>query len=76
MKRNIGILDRFVRIAIAALIAILYLTYTISGTLALVLLAIGAILLLTAFCKLLSVLCITQNKYLQNLTLESYACKH
>ena len=49
MKRNIGILDRFVRIAIAALIAILYLTYTISGTLALVLLAIGAILLLTAF---------------------------
>lgn len=49
MKTNTGIADRMIRILIAALIAILYLTNVISGTLAIVLLGIAAIFLVTGF---------------------------
>jgi hypothetical protein len=48
MKKNLGIADRVVRILLVMLIAILYLTQVISGTVAIVLLAIGGILLLTS----------------------------
>ncbi|MFW5657416.1 MAG: YgaP family membrane protein [Mariniphaga sp.] len=55
MKTNMGMLDRFIRAIIAIAIAALFFTEIITGTLGIVLLAIGAILLLTSlvgFCPL------------------------
>jgi hypothetical protein len=49
MKRNLGNFDRIFRVLIAAVIAVLYITHIISGTLAIILLIIGAIFLITAF---------------------------
>lgn len=49
MKKNMGSTDKIIRIAIAILIAILYFTNTISGTLALVLGAFAVIFILTSF---------------------------
>lgn len=49
MKKNMGSTDKIIRIAIAILIAILYFTNTISGTLALVLGAFAVILIITRF---------------------------
>ncbi|MDZ4795966.1 MAG: DUF2892 domain-containing protein [Bacteroidota bacterium] len=43
-----GNADRVIRISIAVLIAILYFTNTVTGTLGYVLLAVGAIFLLTS----------------------------
>ncbi len=48
MKHNMGNADRVIRISIAVLIAILYFTNTVTGTLGYVLLAVGAIFLLTS----------------------------
>ena len=42
MKPNMGTADRIVRILVAAVIAILYFTGTVSGTLGIVLLVLGA----------------------------------
>ncbi|MDA3853999.1 MAG: DUF2892 domain-containing protein [Bacteroidales bacterium] len=55
MKKNIGSVDKIVRLVIAAIISILYLTGIISGTLGAVLLIVAAVLLLTSalnFCGL------------------------
>jgi hypothetical protein len=49
MKKNMGIVDRTIRIAIAAIIAVLYFTDFISGTLAIVLMIFAVIFLLTSF---------------------------
>jgi hypothetical protein len=49
MKKNMGSTDKIIRIAIAVVIAILYFTNTISGTLALVLGIFAAIFILTSF---------------------------
>ncbi|MDD2673263.1 DUF2892 domain-containing protein [Flavobacterium petrolei] len=49
MKKNMGSTDKIIRIAIAILIAILYFTNTISGTLALVLGAFAVIFIITSF---------------------------
>lgn len=49
MKKNIGTVDRAIRILISTVIAALFFTKIISGTLAIVLLAIAAIFLITAF---------------------------
>ncbi|MBG6063018.1 uncharacterized membrane protein YcaP (DUF421 family) [Flavobacterium sp. CG_9.1] len=49
MKKNMGSTDKIIRIAIAVIIAILYFTNTISGTVALVLGAFAVIFLLTSF---------------------------
>ncbi len=48
MKQNMGKTDRTIRILAAILIATLYFTNIITGTLAYVLLAIGGIFLLTS----------------------------
>jgi Protein of unknown function (DUF2892) len=48
MKNNMGNTDRIIRVLLAALIAILYINNIITGVLAYVLLAIGAIFLLTS----------------------------
>lgn len=55
MKKNIGIIDKVMRILAALVIAALYLTGTISGTLALVLGIVALIFILTSlagFCPL------------------------
>lgn len=55
MKTNMGTLDRILRVVVAVVIAILYFTGTISGTLGIVLLALGGIFFLTSvisFCPL------------------------
>ncbi len=49
MKKNMGSADRLVRILIAAVIAILYFTHVIGGTVAIVLLAVAGIFILTSF---------------------------
>ena len=58
MKKNMGSTDRILRIIIAAVIAILYFNGTVSGTLGLVLLILGAVFVLTSlvsFCPLYSI---------------------
>ncbi|MBN2611271.1 MAG: DUF2892 domain-containing protein [Bacteroidales bacterium] len=49
MKKNMGTIDKAVRILIAIVIAILYFTNVISGTLAIVLLIVAGIFILTSF---------------------------
>ncbi|HDJ34522.1 MAG TPA: DUF2892 domain-containing protein [Bacteroidetes bacterium] len=55
MKKNMGTLDRLVRILLAALIVVLYFTEVITGTLGIILLILAAVFLLTglfSFCPL------------------------
>ena len=55
MKANMGTTDRALRVGVALLIAVLYFTNIISGTIAIVLLAVAAIFVLTSlisFCPL------------------------
>jgi len=48
MKKNIGTIDKIVRILIAVVIAILYFTNVLSGTLGIILLILSAIFILTS----------------------------
>ncbi|MDZ7773214.1 MAG: DUF2892 domain-containing protein [Balneolaceae bacterium] len=55
MKKNMGTTDRSLRILLAIVVAVLYVTETISGTTALVLGIVAAVFLLTSlvsFCPL------------------------
>lgn len=55
MKKNMGNIDRIVRVLIAVVIAVLYFTNIISGTLGIVLLVLAAIFVATSlvsFCPL------------------------
>jgi hypothetical protein len=55
MKKNMGSTDRMIRIIIAVLIAILYFTNVLTGTLGLVLLVLAGVFVLTSlisFCPL------------------------
>lgn len=55
MKKNMGSIDRVLRVLVALVIVGLYLANVISGTVAIVLLALGGIFLLTSlvsFCPL------------------------
>jgi hypothetical protein len=49
MKKNMGTIDKTIRILIAVLIAVLFYTKIIHGALGIVLLAIAAIFVLTSF---------------------------
>lgn len=49
MKKNMGLTDKIIRIALAAIVAVLYFTNTIGGTLALVLGAFAIIFIITSF---------------------------
>jgi hypothetical protein len=49
MKKNMGLTDKIIRIALAAIVAVLYFTNTISGTIALVLGAFAIIFIITSF---------------------------
>ena len=55
MKRNMSNLDRILRVALAAVFAVLYFTGTLTGTLGIILLVLGGVFLLTSlvgFCPL------------------------
>lgn len=55
MKKNMGSADRVIRLIVAAVLAVLYFTGTISGTLGLVLVILAAVFVLTSlisFCPL------------------------
>jgi len=55
MKTNMGSTDRIIRVLIAAVIGVLYITGTISGTLGIVLLVLASVFVLTSlvsFCPL------------------------
>lgn len=49
MKKNMGSLDKNLRIVIAVLVGVLYFTNVISGTLALILGVLAVVFLLTSF---------------------------
>lgn len=49
MKKNMGSTDKVIRIVIAAIIAVLYFTDNISGTLGIVLLVLAGVFVLTSF---------------------------
>lgn len=58
MKKNVGKIDTWIRILVALLILVLYYFDIISGTLAIVLLIAGIVLLLTSllgFCPLYTI---------------------
>ena len=48
MKKNMGSVDRIIRIIIAVIVAVLYFTGTISGTIGIVLLILAGVFLLTS----------------------------
>jgi len=55
MKKNIGTIDKVIRILIAVVVVALYFSNVISGTLAIILLALSAILVVTSlisFCPI------------------------
>jgi hypothetical protein len=59
MKANMGTTDKIIRIALAALVAILYFTNVITGTIGIVLLVLAAVFVLTSlisFCPLYPIL--------------------
>lgn len=49
MKKNMGTIDKVIRILIAVVVVVLYFTHVISGTLAIILLALSAIFIVTSF---------------------------
>jgi hypothetical protein len=65
MKKNMGTVDKVIRLVIALVIVILFLTHAISGTLALVLLILAGIFVVTSligFCPLYFLLGISTGK--------------
>jgi len=59
MKRNLGNLDRIIRVIIAAVITLLYFTNVLTGTAAIVLFILAGVLVITAlvgFCPLYALL--------------------
>lgn len=49
MKKNMGSADRITRLVLAVIFAVLYFTHTVTGTLGIILLILGAIFVLTSF---------------------------
>jgi hypothetical protein len=49
MKKNMGTIDKVIRILVAVVVVVLYFTHVISGTLAIILLALSAIFIVTSF---------------------------
>jgi hypothetical protein len=55
MKKNMGVIDRVIRILIAVVVVVLYFMHVISGTLAIILLILAGVFVLTSilgFCPL------------------------
>ena len=58
MKKNMGTIDRIVRVSLAVLVAVLYFTNVISGTWAIILGVLSIVFLLTSlvsFCPLYTI---------------------
>ena len=58
MKKNMGGADRVIRLILAAIFAALYFTGTVTGTVGIVLLALGGVFVLTSlvsFCPLYTI---------------------
>ena len=49
MKKNVGSIDKVIRLIVAVIIAVLYFTHVITGTSGIVLLVIAGVLVLTSF---------------------------
>jgi hypothetical protein len=49
MKKNLGMIDRVIRILIAVVVTVLYFKGIISGTLGIILLILAAVFVLTSF---------------------------
>jgi len=49
MKKNVGSIDKVIRLIAAVIIAVLYFTHVITGTSGIVLLVIAGVLVLTSF---------------------------
>jgi len=65
MKKNLGSADRVIRILLGAVLAFLYYNQSVSGTLGIVLLIVGIVLVLTSFisfCPLYAILGIKTSK--------------
>jgi hypothetical protein len=65
MKKNMGVIDKIVRLFLVALIAVLYFTHTIGGLAAIILGVLAVVLLLTSlvsFCPLYRLLGISTAK--------------
>ena len=56
MKKNMGNIDRLVRVLVAVIIAVLYFTKQLSGTWAIILLIVAGIFILTSFISFLPAL--------------------
>jgi len=55
MKKNMGTIDKVIRILVAVVVVVLYFTHVISGVLAIILLVLSAIFVVTSllgFCPL------------------------
>ena len=55
MKKNMGTIDKVIRILVAVVVVVLYFTHVISGVLAIILLVLSAIFVITSllsFCPL------------------------
>jgi hypothetical protein len=55
MKKNMGTIDKVIRILVAVVVVVLFFTHVISGVVAIILLAVSAIFVLTSlisFCPL------------------------
>ncbi len=65
MKKNMGIIDRLIRIVVVAVIGVLYFTGKIDGTLGTIILVVGCVMLLTSVlgvCPMYNPLGIKTNK--------------
>lgn len=65
MKKNMGTVDKLIRVILAVVVAVLYFAHVISGTLAIILLVIAGIFILTSlisFCPLYLPFKISTNK--------------
>ena len=49
MKKNMGTIDKVIRILVAVVLVVLYFTHVITGVLAIILLAVAAIFVVTSF---------------------------
>ena len=49
MKKNMGTVDKVIRILVAVVLVVLYFTHVITGVLAIILLAVAAIFVVTSF---------------------------
>ncbi len=55
MKKNMGTIDKVIRVLVAVIVLVLYFTHVISGTLAVILLILSAVFVVTSllgFCPL------------------------